>query len=284
MLKQLSWGPVSFDWPSPGSLRGQVKKSLSSTVHEQISSLRFYAAKSMADDEGRRFHLGWTPDWADKSDRGDWFWGGILAAPHEVVQSPDSRELEVRLPRAIINAFQKRVAWDYQLVEGQSTLTDGKLSVHSVARLTYGFLTSSESYFLFASKVRPSDCRDCVGFAIKSNRNLARCLLLTIEPATQRVSLLNYPIPVDPFWEASVASIVKAALPGPDGPRVAEALFEFGDGDFTDVKILIDHDLVEVFVGEKVALDYRWYDSAEYQIGFVVQEGYAEFENISVIV
>jgi beta-fructofuranosidase len=130
--------------------------------------------------------------------------------------------------------------------------------------------------------VRPTDCRDFFGFAIKSDRNLARSLLLTIEPAAQRVSLLIYPMPVDPFWEASVASIAKAALPGPDGPRVAEDFLAFEDGEVIDVKILIDHDLVEVFVGGKVALNYRWYAAAESEIGVIVQDGNAEYDEISI--
>lgn len=61
--------------------------------------------------------------------------------------------------------------------------------------------------------------------------------------------------------------MVKAALPGPDGPQVAEDFFEFHDGELIDIKILIDHDLVEVFVGEKAALNYRWHDAAAFEIG-----------------
>jgi beta-fructofuranosidase len=89
-------------------------------------------------------------------------------------------------------------------------------------------------------------------------------------------------MPVDPFWEASVASMATAALPGPDGPRVAEEFFDFRDGELIDVKILIDHDLIEVFVGERVALNYRWYDAAEFAVGIVVQDGNAEYEDIAI--
>lgn len=102
------------------------------------------------------------------------------------------------------------------------------------------------------------------------------------EPAAQRVSLLNYPMPVDPFWEASVASMATAALPGPDGPRVAEDFLTFRDGEPIDVKILVDRDLVEVFVGETVALNYRWYDAAEFELGVIVQDGGATYEDIAI--
>jgi len=250
--------------------------------HDRIGSRRFYAAKSMADDRGGRYYFGWTPDRADASDRGEWFWGGIFAAPHAVAPSPGNGELEVKLPQAVVDAFRRPVAWRYEPVEGDSVAAGGAVRVQSVATLSYGFFGFSEPSFLFACKVRPTDCRDFFGFAIKSDRNLARSLLLTIEPAAQRVSLLIYPMPVDPFWEASVASIAKAALPGPDGPRVAEDFLAFEDGEVIDVKILIDHDLVEVFVGGKVALNYRWYAAAESEIGVIVQDGNAEYDEISI--
>ena len=193
-----------------------------------------------------------------------------------------SRELQVKLPQAIADAFRKPIDWVYRPVEGHSTATGDKVRAESVGTLTYGFFEFSEPRFIISCKARPLDCRDYFGFAIKSDRDLARTLLLTIEPAAQRVSLLNYPMPVDPFWEASVASMASAALPGPDGPRVAEEFFEFRDGESIDVKILIDHDLIEVFIGERVALNYRWYDAAEFAVGIVVQDGNAEFDDIAI--
>ena len=152
----------------------------------------------------------------------------------------------------------------------------------SVGTLTYGFFKFAEESFLLSCRVKPIDCRDYLGFVIKADQDLSKCLLLTLEPGAQRISLLKYPMPVDPFWEASVASMVPAALPGPDGPRVAESHFEYDDGAPIDIKILIDNDLVEAFVDEKVALTYRCYDAAEYEIGIIVQDGNAEYEEIIV--
>jgi beta-fructofuranosidase len=250
--------------------------------HDRIGSRRFYAAKSMADDKGGRFYFGWTPDRADRSDRGDWYWGGIFAVPHAVIQSPGSRELEVRLPQAIADTFRDPVDWIFLPVRGNAAAQGKSVIVESVSTLTYGFFAFSAPRFLFACKVRPDDCRDYFGFAIKSDRELARTLMLTIEPFTGRVSLLNFPMPVDPFWEASVASMVQAAVPGPDGPRVAEAFLDIPAGEPIDVRILVDGDMVEAFVGERIALNYRWYDTAEFELGVVVQDGVAEYFDIDI--
>ena len=169
----------------------------------------------MADGTGRRYYFGWIPDRANKSDKGECYWGGIFAVPHEVAPSSKNRELEVKLPSEITNALQDPIDWKYKPVEGNSALVDKKIRVESAGTLT------------------------------------------------------------------SVASIVPAALPGPDGPRVAESPFQFAEGAPIDVKILVEHDLVEAFVGERVALTYRCYDVAEYEIGIVVQDGNAEYEEIT---
>jgi beta-fructofuranosidase len=250
--------------------------------HDRIGSRRFYAAKSMADDKGNRYYFGWTPDRADRSDRGEWFWGGVFAVPHAVSRSLTAGELEVALPQAITDIFRKPIDWIYRPMEGESAATGKTVIAKSIGSLAYGFFEFSEPRFLMSCKVRSIDCRDSFGFAIKSDKNLARTLLLMFEPAAQRVSLLNYPMPVDPFWEASVASMVSSALPGPDGPRVAEDFFAFQDGETIDMKILVDHDLIEVFVDKTVALNYRWYDAAEFSLGVIVQDGTAEYQDIAI--
>jgi beta-fructofuranosidase len=249
--------------------------------HDRIGNRRFYAAKSMADNAGRRYYFGWIPDRANNSDNGEWYWGGIFAVPHEVAPSLKNRELEVKLPSQIAQAYQNPIEWTYKAVAGNSSLAgDKKIRVDSIGTLTYGFFEFSGKSFLLSCRVKPIDCRDNLGFVIKSDQDLSTCLLLILEQGAQRISLLKYPMPVDPFWEASVASMVAAALPGPDGPRVAESHFEYDDGFPISIKILIEHDLVEAFVGEKVALTYRCYDAAEYEIGIIVQDGNAEYEEI----
>jgi len=100
--------------------------------------------------------------------------------------------------------------------------------------------------------------------------------------AMQRVSLLSLPMGVDPFWEQSCQAVPKATEPGPDGVRVAEKTFEIKDGQAIDVKISVDHDMVEVFVGEQVAFTYRIFRKPEYEIGLLAQDAKVEFANIAI--
>ena len=49
-----------------------------------------------------------------------------------------------------------------------------------------------------------------------------------------------------------------------------------------DVKISVDHDMVEVFVGEQVAFTYRIFRKPEYEIGLLAQDAKVEFANIAI--
>ena len=90
---------------------------------------------------------------------------------------------------------------------------------------------------------------------------------LEFDMAMQRVSLLNLPMGVDPFWVESCQAVPKATDPGPDGVRVCEKTFAIENGQEIDIKIIVDHDMIEVFVGEQVAFTYRIYAKPLYEVG-----------------
>ena len=248
-----------------------------------IGGRRFYAAKSMQNDEGRRFYFAWAHDRANQSDTGEWYWGGDFCIPHEVEVNATG-ELDVKIPREIEAAFSTPVKWSYQHQLGDAkVISNNSLAFNSISTLAYGFLDVDEPAFLFRCKARPTDCRDHFGLALKSDKDMARCLVLAFENGMQRVSLLNLPMDVDPFWQQSCTNIGTPKDPGPDGIRVCEKPFEFKNGDEIDIKVLIDHDMVEIFVGEKVAFTYRSYEKPEFEIGLLVQDGVVEYYDIEVL-
>ena len=113
---------------------------------------------------------------------------------------------------------------------------------------------------------------DHFGILLKSDKEASGCLLLEFDVAMQRVSLVNLPMGVDPFWVQSCQAVPPATEPGPDGVRVCEKTFDITEGSEIDVKIIVDHDMVEVFVGEQVAFTYRIYAKPEFETGLLAQE------------
>lgn len=245
-----------------------------------IGGRRFYAAKSMANNEGRRFYFAWAHDRANRSDNGEWYWGGAFCIPHEVVANADG-ELDVKMPREIVESIDQPVEWTYRHQHGDcKSYGSNAWLLNSIETLSFGFFEVEEPSFLFQCKVKPVDSSDSFGLVLKSDQDMARCLVLTIEKGMQRVSLLNLPMGVDPFWEQSCTNIGAPKDPGPDGIRVAEKPFPFNDGEVIDLKVVIDHDMVEIFVGEKVAFTYRSYDQAEKEIGLMAQDSIVEFYDV----
>lgn len=247
-----------------------------------IGGRRFYAAKSMENDQGRRFYFGWAHDRADRNDFGAWYWGGQFCIPHEVSQN-EAGELDVKLPVEYSKSWNEPVIWSYRHIWGNhKRYGEQTIYLDSPETLSYGFFDTKEKSFLFSCKVKPSDMADYFGLLLKSDADAAQCLILAFDKGMQRVSLLNLPMAVDPFWEASCTNIGRPKEPGPDGIRVCEKPFRFADEDIIDLKVIIDKDMIEIFAGEKIAFTYRFYGETEYEIGLISQDGKAGFFDISL--
>lgn len=247
-----------------------------------IGGRRFYAAKSMENDEGRRFYFAWAHDRAEQSDRGEWYWGGTFCVPHEVVANDDG-ELDVKMPDEIAESITGPVEWTYKPVWGEARkFGDKTIVLDAEGTLNYGFFQFKEESVLFRCKMKVGDCRDYFGLLLKSDEKAARCLELRVEPGMQRVSLVNLPMDVDPFWRESCTNVGEPKDPGPDGIRVCEKTFSVKTGDVIDVKVIIDRDMVEIFIGEKVAFTYRVYEKTKYEIGLQVQDGSVEYYDIKI--
>ena len=247
-----------------------------------IGGRRFYAAKSMANDEGRRFYFGWAHDRADRSDYGEWYWGGAFCIPHEVKRNSRG-ELDVMLPEEYRKAFSSPVP--YRILHKMGTVehTDNSVVVESPGRCSYGFFDIGEKKTAMLScKVQVNSAHDYFGFLLKSDSDASVCVELRFEPAYQRVALYSLPMAVDPFWQQSCQAIPKPTDPGPDGVRVAEKPFSFAPGDTIPVEIVIDEDMLEIFAGHRVAFTYRIYRPVDYNFGYIVQDASVAYCDIRI--
>ena len=73
-----------------------------------------------------------------------------------------------------------------------------------------------------------------------------------------------------------------ATEPGPDGVRVCEKTMQIEDGKAIDVKIIVDHDMIEAFIDEQIAFTYRIYAKPEFETGIIAQDSNVEFYNLSI--
>lgn len=246
-----------------------------------IGGRRFYAAKSMANDNGRRFYFGWAHDRAEDNDNGEWYWGGIFCVPHEVVQNQEG-ELDVKLPQEIVASIDKDVSWKLIPKMGEVQSEHDNIEVDSLSTFSYGFFDHQEQSFLFSCVIEPIEVYDHFGLLFKSDEDASVSLILQFDIGMNRVSLLNLPMAVDPFWQQSCQSIPSPTNPGPDGVRVAEKPFIIEQGHPINVQAIIDKDMVEVFINNQVAFTYRIFKNSEYEVGYLVQDGIVNFKGISI--
>lgn len=252
------------------------------TKYDGIGGRRFYAAKSLVNDEGRRFYFAWAHDRGEGSDNGEWYWGGEFCIPHEVRALPDGN-LEVKFPKEYKRICTEEVNWEYLPITGENKNFGGSLiQLKSGGQNSYGFLDIREESFFLECKIMPREVNDYFGLLFKSDKEASGCLLLEFDVAMQRVSLLNLPMGVDPFWVASCQAVPPAKDPGPDGIRVCEKTFPIIPGEEIAVQAVVDRDMVEIFVGGKVAFTYRSYAKAEFEAGFIAQDAEVEFYEIKI--
>lgn len=247
-----------------------------------IGGRRFYAAKSLLDAEGRRFYFGWAHDRAEGSDTGEWYWGGAFCIPHEVCLDGEN-ELAVKLPQEYREAFARCIPCTFKPIWGpcSSASTEG-IELDAAATLSYGFLTPLPRRFRMSCSIRVLEAHDYFGLILKSDEQAARCLELRIEPRMQRVSLVNLPMDVDPFWRQSCTNMGEPKQPGPDGTRVCEKVFDCAPGDRIRLDLIVDEDLIELFIDDRVAFTYRFYEKMEYELGYIAQDSHILVEDTAL--
>jgi len=153
------------------------------------------------------------------------------------------------------------------------------LEVPSIGTLSYGFFDVEESNFMLECNIKAIDCADNFGITINTDEDIDNGYLLTLNRAIQLASLSKLPAPLDPFW--STLSGKPIIQPEVDGPRVCEKPFEFKNGDYINIKLVLTDTMIEAFVGNKVVFSYRTYKKMPYRVGVFAQDCNVEFHNIS---
>lgn len=251
--------------------------------YDGIDGRRFYAAKSLVNDEGRRFYFGWIHEREGKTDAGLWQTGGDYAIPHEVSPAADGN-LRIFMPKEFDALFNKKVGADFERKWGAiEKFGDKVLKIDSIGTLSYGFFDLKNigpKRFLYQCDILPSDCGDYFGLTIHTDAMLDKGYLLAFNYASQTVSLNKMPAPLDPFW--ALLSNKEAPLPEVDGPKVCEKPLPFANGGYLNVTVFIEDSMVEIFIDGRVAFCYRVYDREPQTLGVFAQDCNVLFHNIQV--
>ena len=228
----------------------------------------FYAAKTAATPDGRRFLFGWNPTREGETDRGAWQWGGSLVV-HEVFQN-DTGTLGVRLPESVAAAYAHPEPFQLVPALGECAWDDGRLALQAGPEAQTALAAARSTAAL------PAACRldltvelaagtQACGVLLRASPDLETGYMLRLEPYAQRMVLDAWPRPGDiPFW-------VELERP-----------LALGPGEAVQITILLEDSLLEVYAGGQVALSARLYDHPTGLWGVFAQEGSAWFSGLSL--
>lgn len=204
---------------------------------ERLGGRRWYAAKSAANPTGQgRVFFGWVHDEAGDGPNRRWLWGGDFAVPRVATAQPDGRlVLEPVLP----DALQRLGGDPVNLVLGRAGSSESVVLLSPVPAMV---LVDVDVEADGAAEWR-------LDLVDEEDRGWS----LSWRPRARRLELRVTPEPLDDFW----ADLTDSHEPrGVDGSILA-ATTVHGAGTSAHVRVLLDGDVLEVFVDAASPLTHR---------------------------
>ncbi|WP_326595868.1 GH32 C-terminal domain-containing protein [Streptomyces sp. NBC_01803] len=243
---------------------------------DTLDGRAYYAAKTAAGDDGRRYAFGWIPTRLGLRDDGAWEWAGDLAV-HELTARPDGT-LDVRLPATVREAFGAGVpeapgtpvTGDWRLTgEGADAAVE---TADAPATLRLGELPPR---CLVTATVRfAPGTREC-GLILRGAEDLDEGYFVRLEPTRGRLVFDRWPrtAPGPQQWHIAgdvphALELERPAALDPDVPH--------------ELTVLIDDSAAVAYLDGAVAMSFRMYDRRTGCLGLFVGDGSAEFTDVSV--
>jgi beta-fructofuranosidase len=227
-------------------------------AHPALDGPRWYAAKSLTDDKGRRIAFGWVHDRRGFVDDGEWLWGGDMCLPREIYAGEGDR-LCVRLPQEIESWFDTEVPLPLAPLAGQWS-ADGADMPGGYASATIAMPAIGPELCRLSLDVAVETLRGGIGVTLYSDAAQVDGLALFIDAGTGRVTLGDI-----------VAA--KEADRAPE-PHVTNWVAPRSDGAYR-LDFCLRGDTIEIFIDRQVALTHRTYRKAPLNPIVFVEDGKA---------
>ncbi len=222
----------------------------------------FYAAKSVWDGT-RRILFGWNCIKLDEKDEAPWQWGGTIIS-HELVQAGDGT-LYVKCPREVEDAF----------VSERSFSETFRMGEIERAEAGYRFGGEGENVVLFDQmpenckielKFVTSDARGDFGIVLREGGNMERFYAVKFEPKFNRLAFDRQPRKEGPVH---IHADVERYCPVKEGEE-------------TRVLVVVQGSVLEVYVGDRVAMSARMFDFKTGNFGIYTHNIKVEFQDIKL--
>lgn len=208
---------------------------------EYLGGRRWYAAKSAEHTEGGRTFFGWIHDKEEVRGKERWLWGGDFTAARRVTQDKNG-DLQVALMPQIRDHFA-------EVLEEK----EADISAVGTTRSALLFDPLPENAFLefsFAFEETPAE----YGIMFEED-DLGSGWRVTFDRRTSQIFLTREPRELDDFW----ADLTHRTGDGRevDGHHLASAMLPNAAGLERQLTVILEGELLELYVDDQVALSYR---------------------------
>ncbi|HEY5836667.1 hypothetical protein [Streptomyces sp.] len=252
---------------------------------DSLDGRAYYAAKTAADTEGRRYAFGWIPTRLGLRDDGAWEWAGDLAV-HEVTAREDGT-LIVSLPETVRRHLTDGTPPAEEVPSAEQTPQAG-VAITGDWRLTgtSAAVTTGDGLATARLAELPARCRvtatvrfapgtrEC-GLILRGTEDCDEGYFVRLEPHLGRLVYDRWPrTATGPAqWQISgdVPHAVELERPAVLDPSVPHHL-----------EVIIDDSAGIAYLDGTVAMSFRMYDRRTGCLGLFVGDGSAEFSEVRV--
>lgn len=222
----------------------------------------FYAAKSVAGKDGKRYLLGWNCITDGERDYEPWQWGGTII-PHEIVQQKDGT-LWVKCPDNVAENYCKEVALTPSEPLGACVCQDGKYVLGGDGKAACVLLGKMPERCKITAHIEAEGSNGDFGIMLRSDREQNAYYTVKIEPLFNRLCFDRMPRRLG-YQHCMIES-----------ERYLSSALK------TDVTVIVEGTVAEVYVNDKVAMSVRMFDFKQGELGLYSAGERVSFDNVKM--
>lgn len=234
-----------------------------SPSNDTFDGRAWYAAKSTANDDGRRYIFGWNPTRKEQTDSSHWQWGGNLVT-HELVQQVDGT-LTVRLPESVSEHYAQTGDLVPDSSVGIWETAGESLCCDAPAGYAAQALGDTPDDGKITVRIKWSAGTRGCGIFLRGSDDFEESYYIRVEPHLQRLVFDTWPRPGD---QPHFVELERPLLTS--------------EREWHDLTVLISGSLCVAYLDDTIAMNARMYNRSSGTWGVFVQQGCAEFASSSV--
>ncbi|MDU5945887.1 MAG: glycoside hydrolase family 32 protein [Paenibacillus macerans] len=242
-----------------------------SPIPDTFDGRGFYAAKT-ASDGRQRYAFGWVPSKRGASDYGDWEWAGTLVV-HEVYQSGNG-DLLVRMPQAVYEHFNSETNLIPEAEKNcRHAENQSGFELESPDGLAYRVFNELPSQVLIEAEFTDWKEAKDFGIALRTDKLLDTGYFIKFDPFHNRIAFDMWPRTEPGFFQWQIAG---------DKPQMIELErpFRFAEHNRISIKLILEDDILCLYVNDMVAMTTRIYNFKTGHLGFFANEGAVKVQNV----